>query len=132
MRDVFIACTMLSIPAAVVLVLGKTASALFFEPEAAAAQSPEAEAGRAAFAARCADCHGADARGTAQGPALVHPHYAPGRRSDADLRRAVLEGQPARLWDYGDMPASPDLDDATVAALVAYIRAAQAADGPGG
>ncbi len=136
MRDIFIACTMLSIPAAVVLVLGRTASSMFFEPEAAVAETPapaaDHVAARHAFVAQCAACHGADLGGTGQGPSLVHADYAPDLRSDAEFRRAIVLGQPERLWDYGDMPANPDLDDATVAALVALIRAAQAAQGLGG
>ena len=44
--------------------------------------SPLAAAGRAAFDAECAGCHGADGGGAEQGPPLIHPIYNPGHHGD--------------------------------------------------
>jgi len=58
--------------AALALCAAGVASAAMAQGGAAPAASapPSAETGRALFAAHCARCHGADARGSAQGPDL--------------------------------------------------------------
>lgn len=133
MRDVLIACTMLSMPAAAVIILGRTASAMFFgDAPAAETMSPEAEVGRMAFAARCASCHGVEAGGTDRGPSLLVADYGPERRTDAHFRAAILRGQTAWRWDYGDMPAISGVEEPTLSALVSFVREAQQAEGIGG
>lgn len=129
MRDVLIACTMLSMPAAAVLILGRTASAMFFGETEATPLSAEAEAGRMAFAARCAACHGVAADGTDRGPSLLVADYAPDRRTDEHFRAAILRGQTAWRWEYGDMPAIAGVDEPTLSALVQFVREAQRAEG---
>ncbi|MEO0623053.1 MAG: c-type cytochrome [Pseudomonadota bacterium] len=130
MRDVLIACTMLSMPAAAVLILGKTASAMFFgEGGGPEALSAEAEAGRLAFAARCAACHGVEAGGTDRGPSLLVADYAPDQRTDAHFRAAILRGQTAWRWDYGDMPAISGVDEPTLSSMVQYVREMQESAG---
>jgi mono/diheme cytochrome c family protein len=131
MKEVFIACTMLSMPVAAALVLGKTAGHMM-GMGAAPALSAEAEAGRAAFARECAACHGPFAEGTRRGPTLLHPAYAPDRRSDAHIRAPVRRGAPERLWEHGPMPAIGGVSEPELAAIVAYIREMQAAEGIGG
>lgn len=79
-------------------------------------------AGRDAFAATCAACHGESALGTAQGPPLVHIVYEPGHHSDAAFVLAVARGVRAHHWRYGDMPPQPGLSDEEVQAIIGYVR----------
>lgn len=134
MKEVLIACTMLSMPVAGVLVLGKTAGHLMIADAGPTVPrlSAEAEAGREAFALQCAACHGPSAEGTGRGPSLLHPDYAPDRRSDAHFRAAVRRGVPAWRWGHGDMPAIAGVSEPDLAGMIRYIREMQAANGIGG
>lgn len=131
MREVMLAVGLVSLPAVPALLLG------FGGPDtiAPAPQSgpPElshaAEAGRAAFRASCADCHGTLAQGTGTGPSLLHPAYGPDTLSDAAFRRAVREGQPPRLWSFGAMPAHPGIAETDIDRILAYVRGLQRAAG---
>ncbi|WP_018873813.1 cytochrome c [Thioalkalivibrio sp. ALJ16] len=87
------------------------------------------QAGRERFAQSCAECHGADARGTAQGPALIHRIYEPSHHADITFFLAVERGVVAHHWDYGDMPPIPGLDHQDVADIVAWVRHEQRDDG---
>jgi len=127
MREIFIAITMLSMPVALVLVVGKTA--VHMGGGATASAEPMVVASvpvNGAYVENCASCHGADAAGSARGPSLLDPAYAPEALSDREFRLAILRGRRARLWDYGDMPAIAGLDDAEIAELVRFIRDLQA------
>jgi mono/diheme cytochrome c family protein len=77
----------------------------------------------------CASCHGADLRGTDKGPSHLSEVYEPGHHPDASFRAAIERGSPAHHWDFGDMPPVPGLDAAEVDAVIAYVRAQQAAQG---
>ncbi len=68
------------------------------------------------FVTRCAPCHGADARGTAQAPGLaLNPRVA---EQSVDQLRAYLEhGNPG-----AGMPSFSDLPAADLTALVTYLR----------
>ena len=93
--------------------------------------APEA-AGRQAFQAACAQCHGLALRGTDNGPPLLHPMYAPGGdHDDSVILAAMHNGVPRHMWRFGDMPR-PDLPPGSAPAVLAYIRAMQAANGLGG
>ncbi|MEM9144979.1 MAG: c-type cytochrome [Pseudomonadota bacterium] len=131
MRDVLIACTMLSVPAAAVVILGNAASSMFFGTAPETDLSDEGEVGRLAFAARCAACHGIEARGTDRGPSLLVADYGPQQRSDEHFRAAILRGQEAWRWQYGDMPAISGVGEPTLSALVQFVREAQRAEGIG-
>ena len=76
-------------------------------------------AGSKSFAARCAGCHGADARGTDRGPALARS-----RRLQAyslpQLRRFIQKGAPATGMPPFDLPDA-ELD--ALAALVLSLNA---------
>ena len=91
--------------------------------------SAAAEAGRAAFGERCAACHGATAGGTDKGPPLVHAIYRPGHHADGSIVRAIRQGTRAHHWPFGDMPPQPDVTDAEVPAIIAYVRELQRANG---
>lgn len=86
---------------------------------------PDLARGRELFEANCAVCHGEDARGTTQGPPLVHEIYEPGHHSDDAFQVAVAQGSPQHHWDFGPMPAVPGLDRDEVADITAYVRQLQ-------
>lgn len=85
--------------------------------------------GAAVYQQSCAACHGADLRGTPQGPSHLSQVYAPDHHSDAAFRAAILHGSPAHHWDYGDMPPIPGLSDGDIDAVIAYIRHEQETQG---
>ena len=95
-----------------------------------AALSEPAALGKRAFDATCAACHGANAAGVAGvGPPLVHVIYEPSHHGDAAFLLAVRNGVRAHHWRFGDMPPQPGLTGAEVAAITAYVRELQRANG---
>lgn len=78
--------------------------------------------GEALFDAHCAACHGPRGTGTSTGPPLVHRVYEPGHHPDETFHRAVSEGVAPHHWDFGPMPAQPDLDRGEVDDIIAYVR----------
>lgn len=91
--------------------------------------SAQAVAGRTAFDANCAQCHGKSGSGTDKGPPLVHDIYNPGHHADEAFRRAVRQGVVQHHWPYGNMAALPNVTDSQVAEIVRYVRELQAANG---
>jgi len=89
----------------------------------------DAQTGKVLFAQNCASCHGADARGTAQGPPLLHEFYRPGHHGDAAFYMAVQHGVRQHHWHFGDMPPVPGVTPEQVAHIVAWVRADQRAVG---
>ncbi len=93
---------------------------------AASGQAPPAGAGRATtdgaalYAARCADCHGADATGV-RGPDLTRLWGA--GATDERVFQIIRQGVPGSI-----MPAS-SAPDAEIRALVTYLKALGTADG---
>jgi mono/diheme cytochrome c family protein len=112
------------------LIVGAVAVAL-----AACASTPEAaptttvavslERGREVYAAKCAQCHGLDLRGTDQGPSHLAGVYAPAHHSDESFRRAVRVGAPQHHWRFGPMPPIDGVSDADLESVIAYVRAQQ-------
>ena len=92
--------------------------------------SARAQAGRKTYDANCASCHGRDAAGQ-QGvaPPLVHVIYEPGHHGDESFQRAVARGVRAHHWRFGNMPPVEGLSRRDVAAIVAYVRELQRANG---
>lgn len=84
--------------------------------------APSAPDVRQTYAKLCAGCHGADARGTQQGPGLAG-NLQVRRRSVQNLRNVILKGIPAAGMPPFDLPA-PTLD--ALAGLVASLNAAAA------
>jgi mono/diheme cytochrome c family protein len=89
------------------------------------------KAGRRLYDHHCADCHGADGRGTSIAGRPAYPPLAGnGALTMADpvnAIRIVLNGgfPPATSGNprpFGMPPHSPQLDDAEVAAVVTYVR----------
>ena len=91
--------------------------------------SNSAIAGKQAFDANCALCHGADVMGTATGPPLIDRIYEPGHHNDFSIRSAVRNGVPAHHWWFGNMPPVPGVSDAAVDNIICYIRELQLANG---
>ena len=86
-------------------------------------------AGRKAFDANCAQCHGEIGAGSENGPPLVHDIYNPGHHDDGAFFRAARSGVPRHHWNFGDMPPQSDVTDNELAAIVRYIRELQVANG---
>ena len=93
------------------------------------ALSQEAAAGEALFEANCRACHGPNAAGTNLGPPLIHDIYNPGHHSDLAFYLAAANGVRAHHWNYGDMPAQPQVSRDEVTQIIRYIREVQEANG---
>jgi cytochrome c553 len=86
--------------------------------------------GQAAYEAKCSACHGVELNGVDQkGPPLLHDYYEPNHHGDAAIVSAIRVGAPAHHWKFGDMPPVEGMGEADIAAVVAFIRAVQKANG---
>jgi mono/diheme cytochrome c family protein len=85
--------------------------------------------GAGLFAAHCASCHGEHARGSDSGPTLIHHFYEPNLHGDSTFYDAIRHGAYSHHWNFGDMPAVDGIKDAETAAIVAYVRKLQFANG---
>ena len=128
MKDLLIGLGLLSCPAVVFVVFGTSGLDAFDEGRGAPASSQLVDQGLVAFDRECARCHGRLAEGTERGPNLIHRDYRPGVRSDAQFRRAVREGMPARRG-YGAMPASPGVSKRRLQRMITFLRELQRANG---
>ncbi len=91
--------------------------------------SVKATAGKQAFDANCAQCHGKNASGTDRGPPLVHDIYNPGHHSDAAFLFATKRGVSQHHWPYGNMPPQPQVTEEQITAIVQYVRELQMENG---
>ncbi len=91
--------------------------------------SATAQDGKILFDRNCAECHGENAAGSEKGPPLVHKIYEPGHHGDAAFYLAARNGVRAHHWPFGDMPPRPEVSDPEMAAIVAYVRELQQANG---
>ena len=82
-------------------------------------------AGEELYAAKCAECHGADLRGTDKGPSHLSEVYEPGHHADGAFLFAVQAGSRAHHWSFGDMPPVEGLSTEDVEAIVAFVRERQ-------
>lgn len=83
---------------------------------------PNPAVGKKLFAERCAQCHGADLRGTMTGPPLLHRIYIPSHHADVAFQLAVRNGSRQHHWNFGDMQPVPGLTPDNVAHVTAYVR----------
>jgi mono/diheme cytochrome c family protein len=114
---------------AVAAVLALLAAACSVSVDVEPSASGDAAAGESLYAANCASCHGADLRGTDQGPSFFSIVYEPGHHADAAFFLAVRNGSPAHHWSFGDMLPVEGLGDEDIAAITAYVRAQQQEQG---
>lgn len=89
---------------------------------AAQASADLVAAGGPLYQASCAQCHGADLRGTALGPSHLSVVYEPNHHGDAAFVLAARNGVRQHHWPYGDMPPIPGLTDDDLASIVAFVR----------
>ncbi len=82
----------------------------------------EHRAGEQLFDRNCAACHGPKGRGTETGPPLAHRVYEPSHHSDQAFYLAARNGVAAHHWRFGNMPAQPQVSEADMTAIVAYVR----------
>ncbi len=89
-----------------------------------------AQVGKTVFTAACANCHGTDGVGRdGAGPPLVHKIYEPSHHGDQSFYLAVDRGVRAHHWRFGNMAPVDGLTHSDVAAIIAYIREVQRANG---
>ena len=79
--------------------------------------------------ANCAECHGADLRGTDKGPSHLSEVYVPGHHGDGAFQLAVRVGSRQHHWNFGPMPPVEGLSDSDIAAIVAFVREQQRVEG---
>jgi len=60
---------------------------------------------------------------------LIHRYYEPGLHGDSTFYDAITHGATGHHWNYGDMPPVDNLKNEEIAAIVAYIRKLQTANG---
>ena len=77
------------------------------------------------FTVNCVVCHGASARGTPQGPPLIHKYYEPSHHGDYSFHAAVRDGVKQHHWQFGDMPAIANVSPEHVADIIRYVRSLQ-------
>lgn len=111
--------------AALLLAVGVAQAQGMRVPQPTRGLMPNPAAGKRLYHEKCAQCHGADLRGTRTGPALLHPVYVPSHHSDVAFQLAVKYGSRRHHWNFGDMPPVPDLSPDDVAHITAHVRAEQ-------
>ncbi|MCL1592958.1 MAG: cytochrome c [Actinomycetia bacterium] len=78
--------------------------------------------GEVLYRASCAACHGSDLTGTAVGPSHLSVIYNPDHHGDEAFAVAVVTGVRAHHWEFGDMPAIPQITEEDFNRIIAYIR----------
>ena len=91
--------------------------------------TPDLTRGKQLYGGACAMCHGADLRGTRQGPSHLSKVYEPSHHPDEAFRLAVKNGVRAHHWRFGDMPSLPEFPDDALTDVIAYIRSEQEKQG---
>ena len=91
--------------------------------------SETAQLGEALFNENCVGCHGDNSTGTGNGPPLVHVIYEPSHHADISFVLAARNGVRAHHWQFGNMPAQPQVDEEEVLTIVQYVRELQRANG---
>lgn len=82
----------------------------------------EFQAGQVAFQENCSACHGTRGLGSAQGPPLINIIYEPSHHGDMAFFMAANRGVRAHHWNFGDMPALPQVSNEDLQQIVAYVR----------
>ncbi|TCS65024.1 cytochrome c [Varunaivibrio sulfuroxidans] len=90
--------------------------------------TPEGRRGQRLFNEKCASCHGPNGTGSRAGPPLIHPMYRLGHPGGDGIRRAIVQGVAPHHWNFGAMPAQPDLGAQNIGAIIAFIQEMQRAN----
>lgn len=85
----------------------------------------DGKTGAELYAQACATCHGADLRGTDQGPPFLDRIYEPGHHPDVAFVAAALMGVRSHHWDFGNMPRIEGITEEQVEAIAAFVREEQ-------
>ncbi|MDH5229845.1 MAG: cytochrome c [Gammaproteobacteria bacterium] len=85
--------------------------------------------GKALYQQHCQLCHGKEAKGSRQGPPLIHKIYEPNHHADLSFYMAVNRGVQSHHWKFGNMPAIPGVNPKQAAHIIRYIRQEQKAAG---
>ena len=99
------------------------------DPDSSNAAGSGLERGAEVYASSCASCHGADVRGTDEGPSFLSVVYEPNHHPDDSFRSAIANGSPQHHWNFGDMEPVEGLSDDNVEVVIAYVRAEQERQG---
>lgn len=84
--------------------------------------------GMGKFKQNCSQCHGEWARGTEQGPPLIHNYYKPSHHGNDAFYRAAMSGVKAHHWKFGDMPPVQGIKRRDVARIISFVRWLQQAN----
>jgi mono/diheme cytochrome c family protein len=98
------------------------------EAEPAGANST-GDLGAEVYANSCASCHGADLRGTDEGPSQLSIVYEPNHHPDDSYRSAIANGARQHHWSFGDMPPVEGLNEEEIEAVIGFIRSEQQRQG---
>ena len=79
-------------------------------------------AGKTLFKKNCMKCHGPEAKGSTEGPPLVHRYYEPNHHSDAAFHQAVRRGARQHHWRFGNMEPVPGVSPEEVGVIIRYVR----------
>jgi len=82
----------------------------------------DARRGKTIYHDTCVVCHGTRARGSRQGPPLVHSTYHPAHHHDLAFHLAVKNGVKQHHWQFGHMPPVTGVTPEQVSDIVAYVR----------
>ncbi len=85
--------------------------------------------GEKLFEANCMACHGKNGGGTKQGPPLIHRIYEPNHHGDQAFVLAAKQGVRSHHWQFGNMPAQPEVSAEDALMIVGYVREVQRANG---
>ena len=82
----------------------------------------EFRSGEERFNVLCSRCHGLRARGTGNGPPLVHKIYEPSHHGDFAFQLAAAQGVRAHHWEFGNMPKITGASSSDVTLIIQYVR----------
>ncbi|GGF68589.1 MAG: cytochrome c [Terasakiella sp.] len=91
--------------------------------------SAKAVNGKRTFSKNCESCHGENGSGSEQGPPLIHDIYNPGHHGDESFYRAAVSGVTSHHWNYGNMPAQPQVSQYDMENIINFIREVQSQNG---
>ena len=110
------------------LVLLATVGSQFLQGDVAG-KAEQVRQGKLAYNDNCASCHGADLKGSREGPPFIHKVYEPSHHGDEAFYRAAANGVRAHHWRFGDMPPVAGVTREEVGDIIAYIREQQRENG---